>query len=65
MSMTTTTKRMPRVHYGYRTVAGELVAFCQTRTGAVMYAPKLHTQSGQVDCRLCRHHLGMQGAPIP
>lgn len=59
------THQRPRVHYGYRTAGGELVAFCQTRTAALMYSPRLTAQSGQVSCRLCQHHLGRQGAPIP
>lgn len=57
--------RQPRVHYGYLSAVGALVAFCQTRTGAVMYGPKLQSDSSKVDCKLCLHHLGRQGAPSP
>lgn len=59
------THRGPRVHYGYHTAGGELVAFCQTLTDALMYSPRLTAESGQVSCRLCQHHLGRRGAPIP
>lgn len=65
MNMARRIHKGARVHYGYRTAGGKLVAFCQVRTAAVMYSPRLTAESGQVSCRLCRHHLGRQGAPIP
>jgi hypothetical protein len=63
--MKVTRPRIPKVHYAYVTLSGRAVAFCAVITRAIMYRPRLHAESGQVTCRLCIHHLGRRGAPIP